>query len=101
MLYLHHGDAIVMMKKKTLKALTIRKLPEEVADAVRGRAEENQSSFSKALVALLQEHLSEGKVKVKKKRDLAWITGTLSDQDAAAFDQSLKEQRRIDPEMWK
>jgi len=90
-----------MMKKKTIKALTIRKLPEEVADAVRGRAEENQSSFSKALVSLLQEHLSEGKIAVRKKRDLSWIAGTMSEEDATAFDQALREQRRIDPEMWK
>ena len=100
MLYLHHGDAD-MMNHKTLKALTIRKMPDEVADAVRARAEENQTSFSKALVALLQDHLAEGKVKIKKKRDLSWMAGTLSEKDAAAFDQSLKEQRRIDPEMWK
>ena len=26
---------------------------------------------------------------------------TIEERDAAAFDQSLKEQRRIDPEMWK
>ena len=89
------------MKKKPIKALTIRKMPDEVADAVRGRAEENQTSFSKALVALLQEHLSEGKVNVKKRRDLSWMAGTLSEQDAEAFDRSLKEQRQIDPEMWK
>ena len=89
------------MKRKTIKALTIRKMPDEVADAVRGQAEKNKTSFSKAIVTLIQEHLAEGKLKVKKKRDLAWIAGTISEQDAAAFDQSLREQRRIDPEMWK
>jgi len=100
MLYLHHGDAI-FMKRKAIRTLTIRNLPDELADAVRGRAEENQTSFCKALVALLQEHLAESKIKVRKKRDLTWMAGSLSEEDAMEFDRSLKEQRRIDPEMWK
>lgn len=90
-----------MRRKKFIKALTIRKMPDEVADAVQGRAEENQISFSKALVTLLQEHLSEHQSKQKKKRDLSWFTGKWSEEEAQNFDKALKEQRRIDPEMWK
>ena len=100
MLNLHQGDAY-MMHKLTIKALTIRKLPEQVADAVRKRSEEAHLSFNKAVVSLLQEHLNEGQHKKTKKRDLTGFLGTWTEEEARQFDQALRQQRRIDPEMWK
>jgi hypothetical protein len=84
-----------------MKALTIRNLPEQVADAVQKRAEEQHLSFSRALVSLLEEHLSPGKPRIKKKRDLSYIAGSWTEKEAREFDEALREQRQIDPEMWK
>lgn len=84
-----------------MKALTIRNLPSEVASAVAERAEKMHASFSKAIVSLLQEHLAERSQQVRKKRDLKWFVGTWTEKEAGEFDKALREQRRIDPEMWK
>lgn len=89
------------MMRKQIKTLTIRKLPEEVADAVRKRAEEGGMSFSKAFVALLQEHLGIVSTQKKKKCDLSQFAGAWSEKEYKDFMESLAEQRRIDPEMWK
>ena len=100
MLTLHQGDAL-MMQKSFMKALTIRKLPQEVADAVHRRAEEAHMSLSKALITLLEEKIVGRAAKKKKKRDLNYIAGSWSDQAFREFDESLAEQRKIDPGMWK
>jgi hypothetical protein len=103
MLKLHQSDAYhdAALGGTGMKALTIRNLPAEVADAVSKRSEEFHMSFSKAFVSLLEEHLSEGRLKKKKKRDLSWFLGTWTDEEARQFDEALREQRKIDPEMWK
>jgi hypothetical protein len=98
------------MRKKPIKTLTIRKLPEEVADAVRKRAEDSGLSFSRALIALVQDHLNDpvktklfpemAQPKKKKKRDLNYMR-TWSQKEYDDFMKDLADQRRIDPDMWK
>lgn len=83
-----------------MKTITLRKLPEMVADAVQAKAQADHLSFSRAIVSLLEEHIAESRAKSRKKRDLSWLAGTLSKRDAKAFDKALKQQRRHDPEMW-
>jgi len=88
------------MHRRAIKALTIRKLPEEVADAVHKRAEESGWSFSRALISLLQEHLGTATPKEKKKRDFGYVR-KWSKKEYDDFMECLAEQRKIDPEMWK
>ena len=83
-----------------MKTLTIRKIPDKVADAVQQRAEDANLSFSKALLSLLEENLPVKKVKKKRRRDLGYIAGAWSGRDAKEFSESLAEQRKIDPKMW-
>jgi hypothetical protein len=87
--------------KKRFKTLTLRNIPPEVADLVCDRAESDHLSFSQALVALLQERLAKSQKPNKKKRDLSWLWGSMSEEDARIMEESLREQRQIDPEMWK
>jgi hypothetical protein len=89
-----------MNQKKRFKTLTLRNVPPEIADLVCDRAESDHLSFSQALVALLQERLGKAKPK-KPKRDLSWFLGHMSPEDARIMEDSLREQRQIDPEMWK
>ncbi len=88
-----------MMQKRKIKALTIRKLPDRVADAVHKRAEESHLSFSRALISLLEDRMKEPG-KIKKKRDLSYIAGSWSDEEAKEFNEVLADQRKVDPGMW-
>ena len=88
------------MPKPKIKALTLRNLPDQVADAVQKRAEESGMSFSRALIALLQEHLG-GAPKPKKKRDLSFFRNAWTEEEYQEFMKDLADQRRIDPKMWK
>src|SRR5689334_13353574 len=97
MLHLHHSDAKVM-HKKSIKALTLRNLPEEVQDAIRKRAEETGWSFSRALVSLLQDHLGIGN-KPQKKRDFSYMR-RWSQEEYDEFMKDLADQRRIYPKDW-
>jgi hypothetical protein len=86
-------------RTKPFKTLTVRNVPPDVADMVCDKAGSDHLSFSQALVALLQERLH--KPKTKKRRDLSWMAGKMSEEDARIMEESLREQRQIDPEMWK
>jgi hypothetical protein len=95
------SDAYYDARRAFMKAITLRNLPDLVADAVQTKAATEHLSISKAIVVLLEEHISESKSRIKKKRDLSYMVNTMSAKDAKDFDEALKEQRQIDPEMWK
>jgi hypothetical protein len=89
-------------KGTAMKALTIRSIPRHVADAIHRRAEESQTSLSKAVLSLLQEQVGGGRVRRRKKRrDLSYIAGSWNEQEYRQFSEALAQQRRIDPEIWK
>ena len=88
------------MQKRPIKILTLRKLPDAVADAVQRRAADLHSSFSKALISLLEERI-QGSKRKELHHDLDHLFGTWSEKDALVFEQDLKNQRRIDPDLWK
>ena len=96
-----HSDAITDAGEIAMKAITIRNLPDMVADAVHAKAGAEHLSISKAIVALLEEHHGESKVKIERSAILVGWLGRCLEEDARAFDECLKDQRRIDPEMWK
>jgi len=93
--YMHH-------KELPVNAITVRNLPPAVAKAVRERARKEKLSLNKAIVRLLEEATGAG---TGKKRvvhhDLDKFFGTWTKEEADAFDEALREQRQIDPEMWK
>jgi len=49
----------------------------------------------------MEEHIAENRPFREKKRDLSYIAGTWTQEQAKEFDEALREQRQIDPEMWK
>jgi len=89
------------MRKKRIKTLTLRKIPDRVADAVQRHAESGHLSFSKALLSLLENKLLMMKPKSKRRRDLRYIAGAWAEKESKQFDAGLADQRKIDPEMWK
>ena len=82
-----------------MKPITLRNLPPRVAQAIRKKAATEKTSLNKAVIGLLE--VSTGNSKPEKKRDLSWLAGSWSKEEADAFDRALAEQRQIDPEMWK
>jgi len=84
-----------------MKAITLRNLPPEVARLVQRRAREKRTSLNKAIIELLEER--SGTVRKRSRAlydDLDYLSGSWTREEAAAFEQVLKEQRTIDPDVW-
>lgn len=90
------------MASERTAAITLRNLPAKVARAVREKARKERLSLNKAVIRLLEEATG---VTTKGTRavhhDLDRFFGTWTREEADVFDQSLREQRQIEPEMWK
>jgi hypothetical protein len=85
-----------------MTAITVRNLPPAVAKAVKDKARKEKLSLNKAVVKLLEEATgTEPRRKRALYHDLDEFFGTWSREEADAFDEALREQRQVDPEMWK
>lgn len=84
-----------------MKAITVRNLSPELARYIREEARKQGQSLNRTVISLLEQ--ATGLVRPKKPRryhDLDKYFGTMTKEDADLLDQSIKEQRQIDPEMW-
>lgn len=84
-----------------MSAITVRNLPPAVVKAVKEKARREKLSLNKAIVALLEEATSSRTEPKVRHRDLDHLAGSWSEEEAAQFMASLREQRQVDPEMWK
>ena len=88
-------------------AITLRNIPKKIERAIKDRARVKRLSMNQAVVDLLEERINTlstapgpaGKPRVYK--DLQHLAGTWTDEEADEFMKLLKEQRQIEPEMWK
>jgi hypothetical protein len=85
-----------------VKVVTLRKLPPEVSKAVQRRARERGTSINKAAISLLEEAAG-----IRRKthgsalyHDLDALAGSWTKEEAARFEETLRKQRRVDPELW-
>lgn len=84
-----------------MKAITLRNLPPEVARLVQQRAREKKSSINKAIIELLEERAGATRKQGQTVHDdLDHLAGRWTPEEAASFEQALKEQRTIDPDVW-
>jgi DNA-binding ferritin-like protein (Dps family) len=85
-----------------MSSITVRNLPPKVAKAIREKAKKERLSTNKAVIKLLEEATgaSQGNRRVLH-HDLDRFFGTWTKEQADAFDEALREQRQIEPEMWK
>jgi hypothetical protein len=84
-----------------VKAITVRNLPPRLAQAIRQRARERGLSFNKAVITMLEESVGvTGQERRREHHDLDHLFGTWTIEEAEAFDADLREQRRVDPELW-
>jgi plasmid stability protein len=85
-----------------MKAITLRNLPSDLDKAIRKRARGKRMSVNKAVIGLLEEHLTQDKMKrAELYHDLDALCGSWTEDAAAAFDRALAKQRAIDPDVWK
>ena len=87
-----------------MKAITLRNLPSELAEAVRKEAERKRTSVNKAVISLLERKTEGHKKKRTRTReydDLDALAGAWTKKEAAEFDNALAAQRNVDRELWK
>ena len=85
-----------------MKAITLRKVPPHLARQIERKAREDKTSLNRAVIALLDERTTTLKEREPgtPRRDLSFLVGMWSKEEADAFDANLAEQRKIDPELW-
>ena len=84
-----------------MTAITLRNIPPTLQEVIRKRAGKDGLSLNKTVIRMLEE--AEGQRTTTGRElhhDLDHLAGTWSDEEAAAFDAALAEQRRVDPELW-
>ena len=84
------------MAKNTRRQYTIRNVPDQVDSILRQRAEEMGKSLNQILLDALWMATS----LEPPRRDLSDIVGTISAEEARRMDREVRNQRRIDPELW-
>lgn len=90
------------MRKKVAKAITVRGVSPDLARVIRRRADESGESVNRVVIRLLEEGAGvEKKRKPVLHHDLDRFIGAWSRAEADGFDRALKEQRKIDRELWK
>jgi hypothetical protein len=85
--------------RRRFKTLTLRDVPPDLASLICDRAAEGHLSFSQALIALLHEQMAPTPPR-KKRRDLGYLAGSWNEEESRAMEESLREQRKIDPKAW-
>ena len=84
-----------------MKALTLRNLPPHVARAITRRASELKTSLNKAVISMLEDGLGVHEAPTARYHDLDELSGSWAREEAAEFEAVLREQRTIDPDVWR
>jgi hypothetical protein len=95
-------------RRSSVRAITLRNVPGALARVIRRKAAEGRTSINRTVIRLLEESVGNGPSKPGKKgegrpphHDLDKLAGCWGKEDAAAFEETLKAQRVIDPGLWK
>lgn len=89
------------MRGDDVKAITLRNLPQDVAKAVKQKARKEGLSLNRAIIRLLEEITGGSGSRKEIHHDLDHLAGRWSEQEYQGFMEALRDQRRIDPEMWR
>ncbi len=77
---------------------TLRSIPPDVDRWLRRRADEESRSLNEMVIRVLAD-AARGRTSPRRHRDLSWLVGALGPDPE--LDQALKDQRRIDEDMWR
>jgi hypothetical protein len=82
--------------------ITLRNIPPPLQEVIRRRAGMDGLSLNKTVIRMLEEAVGQRTAACREVHyDLDHLAGTWSEEEAAAFDEALAEQRRVDPELWR
>ncbi len=91
-----------------MEVVTLRKIPREVSRRIRRLAAEERTSINRTVIRLLEERLgAQGRPagahpsRAALYRDLDALAGCWTPEEADAFEEALRPQRAIEPELWK
>ena len=84
-----------------MAAMTLRHIPPKLQEAIQKRANRDGLSLNKTVLRMLEEAAGQRNTGRELRHDLDHLAGTWSEEEAAAFDAALAEQRIVDPELWK
>ncbi len=79
-----------------MRQLTVRGVPDDVADRLASIAGERGQSLNKTVVEILEKAVGAGSQASWLDRYVTW-----TDEDVAEFEEGLAVQRVIDPELWR
>jgi len=82
-----------------MKTMTLRNIPEELADKIASNAKAQGHSLNATVVNLLSKALGLTP-ESRKKRDLTNFSGTWSEEDLQCFNSATAEFSKIDNEVW-
>jgi plasmid stability protein len=83
-------------------AITVRNLPPELARVIRQKAKREKASLNRTVINLLEKATGLGKPRTEELHtDLDRFFGCISKAEADELDEAIREQRQIEPEMWK
>lgn len=83
-----------------MKTMTIRNIPDEVAAYLSGRAASDGTSVNATTVALLSRAAG-FEPRQRRRRDLSWLVGSWSPEEARRFDETVASCRKVDEKDWK
>lgn len=83
-----------------MTAITLRNIPPKLQEVIRKRAGADGLSLNKTVLRMLEEAAGQRSVSRELHHDLDHLAGTWSEDEAAAFEATLIEQRAVDPELW-
>ena len=80
-----------------MKALTIRNVPEALAEALEREKGRRGVSLNRTVIELLSQGLGIG---VRRSNGLAELAGAWSEDDHRRFEQAVAPFQEVDPELW-
>ena len=85
-----------------MKTITLRNIPPQLARKLERKAKAKGMSLTKVVIEIVEEGmgLRKGEQPVLH-HDLDSLAGTWTKAEARAFERSLRDQRSIDPELWR
>ena len=83
-----------------MAAITLRNLSPKLQELIRRRADAEGLSLNKTVLRMLEEVAGQ-RPRQQLHHDLDHLAGRWSEEESAAFEVALAEQRRIDPDLWK
>jgi len=81
-----------------LKNLTIRNVPDDLADALEREKSRRRESLNQTVIELLSQGLGVG---LSRSNGLARLAGTWTAEDQRMFEESIAPFEEIDAELWR